>query len=71
MTEHIAEITRTLRVALPGARDDDEAAEMALAIAWQWLPDQAEGGDYGSAEVRIVRSGDLPGGGSSKGNDDD
>ena len=56
----IVEVTRKVRLALP-ASGDSEAREMGLSAAWEWLPEQAEGGDQGSASVRVVRAGDLPG----------
>lgn len=66
MAEWIAEVTRTVRLALP-ASSDREAREMGLAVAWEWLPECAEGGDQGSASVLVVREGDLPGDGSKEG----
>ena len=62
MPDWTVELTRTVRVVVP-AGSDEEAAEAALDIAWTVLPDEAEGGDQGSAEARVVRAGDLPGGG--------
>jgi hypothetical protein len=67
MADWIAEVTRTVRLAVP-ARNRTEAMEMALAVAWEWLPGSAEMGDQGSATARVVRAGDLPGDGRE--NDD-
>ena len=66
----IVEVTRKVRLALP-ASGDSEAREMGLSAAWEWLPEQAEGGDQGSASVRVVRAGDEPGGASGNQWDDD
>jgi hypothetical protein len=62
----IVEVTRKVRLALPAA-SDPEAREMGLSAAWEWLPDQAEGGDQGSASARVVRAGDEPSGASAAG----
>lgn len=55
----IAEVTRTVRLAIPAAASYSDAREMALAVAWEWLPECAEGCDMGSASVRIVAGPDL------------
>jgi hypothetical protein len=59
----IAEVTRTVRLAVPAA-SFSEATDMASALAWEWLPEAADGGDQGTVSIRIVRPGDLPGDGS-------
>jgi hypothetical protein len=63
--EWVVEVTRTVRLSVP-ARSASEAREMALSLAWEWLPECAEGGDQGSATVRVVREGDLPGDGRAE-----
>ncbi len=62
MAEFAVEITRTVRVVVP-ASSVAEAREAASAIAWKWLPEEAEGGDQGSARTVVVREGDIPGDG--------
>lgn len=57
----IVEVTRTVRLAVPASSDED-AREIGLDLAWEWCPEQAEGGDQGNAYARVVRAGDLPGG---------
>lgn len=62
MAEWVVEVTRTVPVVVH-AGSALEAMNAGLAIGWEWLPEQAEGGDQGSAHARIVivRAGDLPG----------
>jgi hypothetical protein len=54
------EVTRTVRLAL-AASSDEEACGRGLDIAWDWCPEQAEGGDQGEASARVIRAGGRPG----------
>ena len=56
------EVTRTVNLVVP-ASTCQEARDMAMTVAWKWLPDEAQNGDQGTASVRVLRQGDLPAGG--------
>jgi hypothetical protein len=56
--EWIVEVTRTVRLSVP-ADDRASAEEAGLSIAWDWLPEEADQGDQGSATAKVTRAGDL------------
>ena len=60
MSDWLVEVTRKVRLVVPATGHAD-ARVKGLDAAWEWCPENAEGGDQGSASAVVVRAGDLPG----------
>jgi hypothetical protein len=50
----IAEVHRTVKLLITAATEQ-EAAEQALDEAWEWQPEDADGGDQGSVSVSVTK----------------
>jgi hypothetical protein len=54
VAEFRVEITRTVALVVTAA-GTDEAMEVAFDAAWEWQPENADGGDQGCVSVEAVK----------------
>lgn len=50
----VADVQRSVKLVIT-APTEDEARDHALDLAWEWQPEQADGGDQGTASVSVTK----------------